>query len=419
MLAALAALWRFRPEPPDLPNSLSSPVTTAMLQQLAFIVAWLLGALVILLVLASSLRLLLARSRRQPPRALLGAAMPVARGRSLRPRLAAGPSERAFSPPFPLIPRARPASHGDHTRVARREGMPAAALPAESLKTDARERRHGPRPPSIAVLGPLTIVAAKPRRRGVRSQTQQLLAYLAFHREGATPDETIAALWPDVEDHKARKRLWDAVSDARAHLGECILRANERYLLDREAVAVDLDQFEELLARAHAGRGADREQLLERALALVRGQPLAGTDYVWAAGDMRRLHAAIVDLLSELGNLRLDNGNPTGALAAAEQAIALDPYNEAAHQVAMHAESVLGLRQAIVGRYERLCQELDTRFGLEPEHETRVSTGAFSARTAEKRCGLPLPRSTPLVAPIFGSRPPPMRDDVRAARPTV
>jgi hypothetical protein len=70
--------------------------------------------------------------------------------------------------------------------------------------------------------------------------------------------------------------------------------------------------------------------------------------------------------------LRLDNGNPTGALAAAEQAIALDPYNEAAHQVAMHAESVLGLWQAIVGRYERLCQELDTRFGLEPEHETRV-----------------------------------------------
>lgn len=88
---------------------------------------------------------------------------------------------------------------------------------------------------------------------------------------------------------------------------------------------------------------------------------------------MRRLHAAIVDLLSELGNLRLDNGNPTGALAAAEQAIALDPYNGAAHQVAMHAESVLGLRQAIVGRYERLCQgQLDTRFGLEPEHETRV-----------------------------------------------
>lgn len=375
MLAALGVLWRFRPEWPDLPDSLSSPVTTAMLQQLAFIAAWLLGAFVILLVLASSLRLLLACSRRQPARALLAGAMPVARDRSVRQsRLASGSSERAFSPPFPLIPRARPASNGEveQTGVPVREGILAPALPAESPATGGREPRHGPRPPSIALLGPLEIAASKPRRRGFRSHTQQLLAYLALHREGATPDELIAAFWPDVKDDKARKRLWDSVSDARAHLGECILRANERYFLDREAVAVDLDRFEELLTRARARRGADREQVLERALMLVRGQPLAGTDYAWAAGDMRRLHAAIVDLLNELGNLRLDNGNPTGALAAAEQAIALDPYNEAAHQVAMHAESVLGLRQAIVERYERLCQELDTRFGLEPEHETRV-----------------------------------------------
>jgi DNA-binding SARP family transcriptional activator len=375
MLAALAVLWRFRPEWPDLPDSLFSPVTTAMLHQLAFIAAWLLSALVILLVLGSSLRLLLACSRRQPPRALLAEAMPVARDRSLRQsRLAAGSGERAFAPPFPLIPRARPASNGEveHTRVPVREGILAAALPAASAATGAREPRHGQRPPSIALLGPLEIVASKPRRRGFRSHTQQILAYLALHREGATPDELIAALWPDVKDEKARKRLWDSVSDARSHLGECILRANERYLLDREAVAVDLDRFEELLTKAHAGRGGDREQLLERALTLVRGQPLAGTDYAWAAGDMRRLHAAIVDLLNELGNLRLGNGNPTGALAAAEQAIALDSYNEAAHQVAMHGESVLGLRQAIAERYERLRQELDTRFGLEPEHETRV-----------------------------------------------
>ena len=64
MLAALAALWRFRPEWPELPDSLSSPVTTAMLQQLAFAAAWLLAALVLLLLLASSLRLL-ARGSRQ------------------------------------------------------------------------------------------------------------------------------------------------------------------------------------------------------------------------------------------------------------------------------------------------------------------------------------------------------------------
>ncbi len=47
-LAALAALWRFRPEWPELPGSLSSPVTTALLQQLALVAAWLIAALVIL-----------------------------------------------------------------------------------------------------------------------------------------------------------------------------------------------------------------------------------------------------------------------------------------------------------------------------------------------------------------------------------
>jgi DNA-binding SARP family transcriptional activator len=255
-----------------------------------------------------------------------------------------------------------------------------------------REDRHGRRAPSIAVLGPLEIAASKRRRRGLRSQTQQLLAYLALHREGATLDELIAALLPDVDEDKARQRLWELVSDARAHIGESILRENERYVLDREAVAVDLDQFEELLTRAHAKRAAEREQLLEGALALVRGQPLASTDFAWAASEVRRLHATIVDLLKELGDLRLDNGNPTGALAAAEQALALDAYNEAAHQLAMRAESVLGLRQAIVKRYERLSQELDERFGLEPEHETRRLYRRLLSQDA--RSHVPAPRAT-------------------------
>ena len=374
-LVALAVLWRYRPGWPDLPDSLDSPVTTTQIQQLALTAAWMLAALLVLVRLASSLRLFLARSGRQPPRALLPGALPVARDPSLRHfRSAARSSERSFPPPFPLVPRARPASNGEveHGRVPAREGMLADAPRAGSPAAEARDARRGQRPPSIALLGPLEIAASKRRRRGLRSHTQQLLVYLALHPEGATLDELIAAFLPDLDEDKARQRLWEWVSDARAHLGESILRENERYLLDRDAVAVDLDQFEDLLARARTGRGADRERLLEQALALVRGQPLAGTDYAWAASDVRRLHATIVDLLRQLGDVRLDGGDPTGSLAAAEQAIAVDPYNEAAHRVAMRAESVLGLRQAIADRYERLCQELDTRFGLEPEHETRL-----------------------------------------------
>jgi DNA-binding SARP family transcriptional activator len=79
-----------------------------------------------------------------------------------------------------------------------------------------------------------------------------------------------------------------------------------------------------------------------------------------------------VELLEELGRVRLGNGNPTGALGAAEQALQFDLCNEAAHRLAMQAEAALGLRQAIVDRYEQLSRELDTRLGLEPERETRL-----------------------------------------------
>ena len=227
-------------------------------------------------------------------------------------------------------------------------------------------------PPSIALLGQLKIAAAKRRRRGLRSQTQELLAYLALHPEGATTELLVAALCPDEDRDKARERVWRALSEARSHLGEVLLREGDRYLLDRQIVAVDLDLFDALLAQANSEGNVDHEELLEQALALIRGQPLAGTDYPWATGDVHHLRARIVGVLEEFGHECLAAGNPTGALAAAEQAIELDAYNESVHRLAMNAEAVLGLRQAVVERYERLCQELETGFGLEPERETRL-----------------------------------------------
>src|SRR5207249_12154430 len=92
----------------------------------------------------------------------------------------------------------------------------------------------------------------------------------------------------------------------------------------------------------------------------------------WAAGEVRHLTATIVDRLEDLGYLRLDADNPVGALTAAEQALALDPFNEPANRLAMRAEAALGLRQAIIDRYQQLSRQLQDALGLEPERETRL-----------------------------------------------
>jgi DNA-binding SARP family transcriptional activator len=224
---------------------------------------------------------------------------------------------------------------------------------------------------AIALLGPVKFTPSKRRGRGLRSKTREFLVYLALRREGATTDELAAAIWPDVDDPEAaRRHVWRSASEARSQVGDAVMHVGDRYVLDQRRVDVDLDRFGALLAEAAAGGVADRERLLERACALVRGEPLSGTDYAWAAGETRHLRAVVAGLFQQLGELRL-RSDPAAALACAEEAIALDPYAEPAQRLAMQAEAVLGLREAIIERYEGLRRELDANLGLEPERETR------------------------------------------------
>jgi DNA-binding SARP family transcriptional activator len=371
----LVVLFEIRPPLPRLPTSLSSPITLELVRSVLELAAWGVAIVLAFLLLVHSLRGLFVRRAPRPSRPL-HFGVPGSRQRQLgRTRLARGSAQGGFPPPFPLL--VRHPSDLEYAAWSACEQLSAAT--AQAVQTDEPAPECAPTappqalpPPSIALLGPLQITPSQRRRRGLRSQTQQLLTYLALHAEGATADELIAVLWPDVDDRKAKKQLWRSISDARLHLGEVILRTDERYRLDHKAVAIDLDLLEQLLIQADAERGADRAEVLKQALALVRGGPLAGADYPWAAGDIRRLDATIVELLEELGRVRLGNGNPTGALGAAEQALQFDLCNEAAHRLAMQAEAALGLRQAIVDRYEQLSRELDTRLGLEPERETRL-----------------------------------------------
>src|SRR5581483_11541655 len=245
--------------------------TLGLVRSLLDVGAW--GGAVLLaglLLLTSVRRLATVRPRAQRP--LKSLAVRAARVRPLAQiRLARGSADPGFAPPFRLVPRPR-SERGPEPRHAialafapARPGAVAVAAQAAPIEEPVVAPAPPPRsvlpPPSIALLGPLEIAPSKRRRRGLRSQTQEFLACLALHPQGATSEEIIAALWPETDEEKARQQLWRAISDA-------------RYQLDREAVAVDLDRFEQLLAQADQEPAGERRQLLERALTLVRGQPL-------------------------------------------------------------------------------------------------------------------------------------------------
>jgi DNA-binding SARP family transcriptional activator len=359
-LAAIAALWRYRPEWPDLPGSLSAPVTTTLIRQLTIIAAWLLAALLVLVLLARSF----SRPRARWIPAATGAGFAACRGytpaRRIRPaalRAAVTPARLVVVPPEEAGPK-----------------PPGNEVAPIAPDTKAADR------PLISLLGPLSIHGAKQSRRGLRARALELIAFLALRRQGAQRDEILEALWPGEDPKRSRHRLYQAVRDARRLLGDAVASERDRYWLDRKRVRVDVDDLEELVngGRAFSGDGqqaaaGDRRstEALARALSLFRAEPLAGSDYAWAANEIRRLRATHATLVERVGRTRLEAGEARDALELAERGLTVDVLNEGLWRLALEAEGELGLREAIEARYCQLAALLEERLGLEPSRETR------------------------------------------------
>jgi two-component SAPR family response regulator len=354
-LAILSLLAVLRPGAPSLPGSLSAPLT---IEAVEGVVVWLLWLVVGLLALALLFNALRARSRS------LARALPLVRSTSER-RLGPGiPMHRRSPPSLVVVSRKPPSDAQANGRAAAIDQRPPAPT-AETSDVPIRAR--------VSVLGPMTIAGAKRSRRGLRAAALELIAYLALNHRQVQRDELLEAFWPGLDPRRTRTRLHQAVRDARRLLGSAIASERDRYWIDRDAVDIDLDLLERLLAEARTAKDDNLERrLLEQALALFTDEPLAGTDYPWAEGELRRLRATQVELLERVGRNLLGRGEPRRALELAERALALDSLNEALWRLALEAESALGLREAVDERYERLHAQLGERLGLEPDRETRA-----------------------------------------------
>jgi DNA-binding SARP family transcriptional activator len=361
-IGALALLWALRPSFAGLPRSLAEPLTATGLEDFGLVLAWLALACLALLVLVRALRFSTHPWRRAVgERDAPGSRPPVAKGsRAARP---ARPSR-------PQVPPPRSRGFPEEFVLTLTAPVETSAAVEQEPRAETTERIP---PISVSVLGPLQITGGKRRRRRIRASAQELIAYLAFHPEGASRDQLLEALWPGEDPKRSEQRLWQSTSDARRVLGDALSRERDRYRLDRAQVRVDVDDLKRLIhAVARAEDAGSGRRLLEQALVLCRGEPLEGLDYAWADGDVRRLRASYVELLERVARARLADADARGALEAAERGLAVDLLNEALWRVSMEAESALGLRQAVTRRYEGLRAVLNERLGLEPDRATRA-----------------------------------------------
>ena len=189
----------------------------------------------------------------------------------------------------------------------------------------------GPVDIEVQVMGTVDVLGAETPLTSRRAL--DLVAYLAFHPEGATRDQLKAHVWPPDEP-PTESTLSNTVSRARKALGNNDdgepylprVSAEGIYRL-RPEVGTDVGRFETLLSAARDSAGEEGRHQLLAAFELVRGTPFTsgtGDLYRWADFGLRTQIECLVDTAAhELAERCLSAGDLAGARRAAVTSLRL------------------------------------------------------------------------------------------------
>ena len=229
------------------------------------------------------------------------------------------------------------------------------------------------------ILGPLEV-----RRDGQAlalggAQQRALLAVLLIHRgEVVSTDRLIDELWGERAPATAAKTVQGYVSQLRKELGEDVIATRGRgYQLTVAPGDVDLDRFEGLLTEGReelaGGNARAARRMLEQALALWRGPPLA--DFVYepfAGGEIARLkeaHSAAVEDRIDADLALGRDGDLVGELGLL---VREQPLRERPRRQLMLALYRSGRQAEALEIYRDGRRVLGDELGLEPGPELRA-----------------------------------------------
>jgi DNA-binding SARP family transcriptional activator/tetratricopeptide (TPR) repeat protein len=220
--------------------------------------------------------------------------------------------------------------------------------------------------------------AGQPRQRGV------LAALLVDAGHVVTWDTLIDRVWGHTPPERARHSLYSHVARIRRILDNAALASDEKpallrrqtggYLMDVDPNWVDLHRFQRLVdhARAPECRPAECVVALREALALWRGEPMAGLGGDWVLGvraayTQRRLDAVLAWAAAELAA-----DNPRAVVAPLIKLVAEYPLVEPLTAALMRALHASGRTSHALECYRSARRRLADELGAEPGPELRT-----------------------------------------------
>ena len=320
------------------------------------------------------------------------------------------------------------------------------------MTMESNTRVHQPASPpsphlSVQLFGNLTI------RRGSAvlhahqlggPKPRQILEILLVHvGYPVSKNRLIELLWGDNPPVEALPTLESYVSVLRRHLQPGTGRfgplqtTTGGYVIDRDLVDVDLDQFDELLQHAQKASPGQAYPLLLRALELATA-PLLGDELVPAwASEARDLHASRLTAARVLASETAATLHQIDdSVDLANLAIADDPLNERAWTALILGLEAGGRHAQGLQAYDRCRHAMRSELGCAPGEILRTAqlrllhaTAAEDGDLADvlsaflmlhERLGAPAPDSDPRTG--VGTTPPrpdPVTDPLREATDVI
>ncbi|MFC9392023.1 tetratricopeptide repeat protein [Streptomyces sp. NPDC057027] len=166
------------------------------------------------------------------------------------------------------------------------------------------------------ILGPVEAVAPGSDTSGLAPRHRAVLAYLLLHAGVAiSTDRLIGAMWEPLPPDSARAQIQTTIAAIRRMLRASgadgmLATRSAGYVITPEPGQLDLDEFTGRVAKAPADSGdpGDAADRIRAALALWRGEPLAGITAPYVRSARARLNGQLLTAVERLAELELARG---------------------------------------------------------------------------------------------------------------
>jgi DNA-binding SARP family transcriptional activator len=225
----------------------------------------------------------------------------------------------------------------------------------------------------VRILGPFQVEEAGRRIAigGVRQRA--VLADLALHANEVMPSEQLLVdLWGEDSPPSAANALQAAISRLRRVLpANRLVTTAPGYSLRIFPAELDVSQFEQLLAEGRdalaAGNAADAAGMLDQALSLWRGPPLADFRYEpFAQAEIARMEDLQLACLEERAEAHLALGSTGEVAAELRRLVREHPLRERLRGQLMLALYRAGRQTEALDVYREFRSTLAEELGLEP-----------------------------------------------------